>query len=857
MVEEKTPEIKDFPVGRILTVPVTGEMEKAYLDYAMSVIAARALPDVRDGLKPVQRRIIYAMHEQGMGPTTRFSKCAAVVGEVMKKFHPHGDLSIYDALVRMAQEFSMRYRLVDGQGNFGSIDGDSPAAMRYTECRLAPITDELLSDIDKETVPFGQNYDATTTEPTVLPAAVPNLLLNGSSGIAVGMATNIPPHNLAELIDALTEMIKAAKITGETDQPQLSYDVTVEDLMQFVPGPDFPTAALAYGQDEIARAYATGKGSVLMRAKTEITEEEGKSRIITTELPYQVNKATLLERIAQLVKEGKVKGIGGLRDESDREGIRVVVDLKKEARPQAVLNYLFKHTELQTTFHVNMVALVNGQPQTLTLKAVLEEFLKHRYEVIVKRTRFLLIQAEQREHILQGLKIALDHLDEVIATIKKSADTDDARANLVKKFGLSEIQAQAILDMPLKRLSALEREKIEQELKDILEEIKRLELILAKPQNIFNEIDRELKEVKETYGDERRTKIFKKRIGDFSEEELVPEEDVIVTITESGYIKRLGTETYKRQSRGGKGVIGMKTKDEDVIWQMLPTSTHDEILFFTNKGRVYKLKTYEIPEGSRQAKGAAVVNVLDLEPEEKIVVMLPIYKKKERPNYLFMATDHGTVKKTALIDFENIRRTGIMAIRLKPGENLIWVKPTNGENDVALVTKMGQSIRFQEKDVRSMGRAAAGVRGIKLGKGDQVISTEVVTNPKDYLLTISERGVGKRTRLAEYKTQGRGGSGILTHRVTAKTGKLVSARIVEEVQKDDLLLMSEKAQVIRLPIKQVPVLGRATQGVYLMRMNEGDSVSAVVFLEAEGEPLPNGGVPPKAEEEKGKEDEEK
>ncbi|OGC37949.1 DNA gyrase subunit A [candidate division WWE3 bacterium RBG_19FT_COMBO_53_11] len=837
MVEEKPPEIPELPVpaGRILTVPVTGEMEKAYLDYAMSVIVARALPDVRDGLKPVQRRIIYAMHEQGMGPTTKFSKCAAVVGEVMKKFHPHGDLSIYDALVRMAQEFSMRYRLVDGQGNFGSIDGDSPAAMRYTECRLAPITDELLSDIDKETVLFGQNYDATTTEPTVLPAAVPNLLLNGSSGIAVGMATNIPPHNLGEILDALVAMVQAAKVSGEVDQHQADYNLTVEDLMQFVPGPDFPTAALVYGQDEIARGYATGKGSAMMRAKTEITEEEGKNRIITTELPYQVNKATLLERIAQLVKDGKVKGIGGLRDESDREGIRVVVDLKKEARPQAVLNYLFKHTELQTTFHMNMVALVDGQPQTLTLKAILEEFLKHRYEVVLKRTRFLLGQAKQREHILQGLKIALDHLDEVIATIKKSADTDDARANLVKKFGLTEIQAQAILDMPLKRLSALEREKIEQELKDILEEIKRLDLIISKPQNIYREVEKELQEVKETYGDERRTKIFKKRIGEFSEEELVPEEDVIVTITESGYIKRLGTETYKRQMRGGKGVIGMKTKDEDVIWQMLPTSTHDEILFFTNKGRVYKLKTYEIPEGSRQAKGAAVVNVLDLESEEKVVVMLPISKKKEQPDYLFMATDHGTVKKTALTDFENIRRTGIMAIRLKPGENLIWVKQTSGENDIALVTKMGQSIRFKEKDVRSMGRAAAGVRGIKLAKGDQVISTEVVINPKDYLLTISERGVGKRTPLAQYKTQNRGGSGILTHRVTAKTGKLVSARIVEETAKKDLLLMSEKAQVIRLPVKQVPILGRATQGVYLMRLNEGDSVSAVVFLEAEVE----------------------
>uniref|UniRef100_A0A831YQA4 DNA gyrase subunit A n=1 Tax=candidate division WWE3 bacterium TaxID=2053526 RepID=A0A831YQA4_UNCKA len=832
MVEEKPSEIKDLSTGRIFPVPVTEEMEKAYLDYAMSVIVARALPDVRDGLKPVQRRIIYAMHEQGMGPTAKFSKCAAVVGEVMKKYHPHGDLSIYDALVRMGQPFSMRYPLIDGQGNFGSIDGDSPAAMRYTECRLAPVTDELLPDIDKGTVSFTQNYDATSIEPAVLPTAVPNLLLNGSSGIAVGMATNIPPHNLGELMDALIAMVQAAKVTGEVDQHQVTYGLTIENLMQSIPGPDFPTAALIYGQEEIALGYATGKGSVMMRAKTEITEEDGKTKIIATELPYQVNKAALLTRIAQLVKEGKVKGISGLRDESDREGIRVVIDLKKEARPQAVLNYLYKHTDLQTVFHMNMVALVDGQPQTLTLKTILEEFLKHRYDVVLKRTRFLLGQAKQREHILQGLKIALDHLDEVIATIKKSADTDDARTNLMKKFGLTEVQAQAILDMPLKRLSALEREKIEQELQDILEEIKRLTLIISKPQNIYQEIEKELREVKETYGDERRTKIFKKRIGEFNEEELVPEEDVIVTITESGYIKRLSDKTYKRQMRGGKGVIGMKTKEEDVVWQVLPTSTHDEILFFTNKGRVYKLKAYEIPEGSRQAKGTAVVNVLDLEAEEKIVVMLPISKKREQPAYLFMATDRGTVKKTALADFENIRRTGIMAIRLKPGENLVWVKPTSGKNDIILVTELGQSIRFPEKDVRPMGRAAAGVRGIKLAKGDRVISTEVVFNPKDYLLTISERGIGKRTPLIQYKTQNRGGSGILTHRVSAKTGKLVSAQSLEESAKNDLLLVSEKAQVIRLPVKQVPILGRATQGVYLMRLNERDSVSAVVFLEA-------------------------
>lgn len=831
MVEEKPSETPQLSSRNIVPVPVTTEMEKAYLDYAMSVIVARALPDVRDGLKPVQRRIIYAMHEQGMKPTSRYHKCAAVVGEVLKKYHPHGDISVYDALVRMAQKFSMRYPLIDGQGNLGSIDGDSPAAMRYTECRLAPITDEFLSDIEKETVDFSQNYDATSLEPTVLPAAVPNLLLNGSSGIAVGMATNIPPHNLTELIDGLMAMLEAAKIGGETEKPEVLYNLTVEDLLQHIPGPDFPTAALVYGQEEIARAYATGKGRIVMRAKAEIAKDGGKTKIIATELPYQVNKANLLTQIAQLVKEGRVKGIGGLRDESDRDGIRVVVDLKREARPQAVLNYLYKHTDLQTTFHVNMVALVDGQPQTLTLKSVFEEFLKHRYHVILRRTKFLLTQAKQREHILQGLKIALDHLDEVIATIKKSKDTDDARANLVAKFGLSEIQAQAILEMPLKRLSALEREKIEQELLDILEEIKRLETILSLPKNIYAEIKKELEEIKETYAEERRTKIFKKRVGEFREEELVPEEDVIITLTEGGYIKRLNAETYRRQGRGGKGVVGMKTKEEDVVWQVLPASTHDEILFFTNKGRVYKQKAYEIPEALRQAKGTAIVNILDLEAEEKVVVMLPLSKKSaEQPTHLFMTTDHGTVKKTTLANFENIRRTGIMAIRLKPGENLIWVKPTSGENEIILVTRKGQSIRFPEKNVRPVGRSAAGVRGIKLAKGDLVIATEVVTNPKEYLLTISERGVGKRTPLSEYKTQNRGGSGILTHRVAKKTGELVSARIVGE-GKHDLLLISEKAQVIRLPIKQVPIFGRATQGVYLMRLNEGDSVSAVAFLE--------------------------
>ncbi len=837
MAENDTPKQENTqPIEEagIIIAPITAEMEKAYLDYAMSVIVSRALPDVRDGLKPVQRRIIYAMHEQGMGPTSKYYKCAAVVGEVLKKYHPHGDMAVYDALVRMGQDFSLRYPIIDGQGNFGSIDGDSPAAMRYTESRLAPITDELLSDIGKNTVDFAQNYDATSEEPTVLPAAVPNLLLNGASGIAVGMATNIPPHNLGELIDALKAMLGSAKITGETDNPQVSYETTVEDLLDFIQGPDFPTAAQAYGHEEIAKAYATGKGSIVMRAKTEIVEEEGRTKIITTELPYQVNKSNLLTKMADLMRKDKIKGIKALRDESDRDGIRVVVELKREARPQAILNYLYKHTDLQTTFHANMVALVDGQPRVLTLKGMLEEFLRHRYTVILRRTRFLLNQVKQREHILQGLKIALDHLDAVIETIKKSKDTDDARANLVKKFDLTEIQAQAILDMPLKRLSALEREKIEQELKDIVEEITRLELLISTPQNIYKTIAKELDEVKETYGDERRTKIFKQRAGEFKEEDLIPKEDVLITLTEEGYIKRLKTETYRSQGRGGKGVVGMKTKEEDVITQMLFASSHDEILFFTNKGRVYKHRAFEIPEASRKAKGIAAVNLLDLEPEETIVVMLSLdlKEKGETPNYLFMATDSGTVKKTRLEDFKNIRRTGIVAIRLKPDEGLVWVKPTSGENNIMLITKKGKSIRFSEKQVRSMGRSARGVRGIRLGKGDKVIATEVVKDPDDRLLTIAENGLGKRTKLSAYKTQNRGGSGMKTTQITVKTGDLVSARIVGEGQ-NDLLLISEKAQVIRLPLKQVPTLGRATQGVYLMRLNKQDKVSAVTFLEEE------------------------
>ena len=822
--------------GKILPVPVTDEMEKAYLDYAMSVIVARALPDVRDGLKPVQRRIIYAMNEQGMGPASKYHKCAAVVGEVLKKYHPHGDLAVYDALVRMGQNFSLRYPLIDGQGNFGSVDGDSPAAMRYTECRLAPISDELLSDIKKETVDFIPNYDATTTEPLVLPAAVPNLLLNGCSGIAVGMATNIPPHNLAELIDATLAIIKEAKVEGDVDNPTLDTDLSVEDLLNHIQGPDFPTAGEIYNHEEIARAYATGRGRITMRAKTNIIEEKGKTKILITEIPFQVNKAQLIIRMAELIKQGRVKGVAALRDESDRDGMRIVIDLKKDARPNAVLNYFYKHTPLQSVFHVNMVALVNGQPQTLTLRGVLEEFLKHRCAVVVKRTRFLLKGAKMREHILQGLKIALDHLDEVIATIKKSRDTDHARVRLMGRFSLTEIQAQAILDMPLKRLSALEREKIEQETKDILEEIRRLEALLASPKNIFAEIRKELIEVKETYGDERRTKIFKRKIGEFTEEDLIPKEDVILTVTQSGYIKRVKSETYHRQGRGGKGIKGITTKEEDIVSDIRVVSTHDDLLFFTNTGRVYRQKVYDVPEAGRTAKGTPIVNLLDLASEEKISAILPL-SKTDPMKFVFMATKDGVVKKTPIDDFANIRRTGIIAIRIRKDDDLSWVKGTNGESEIVLVTRKGQSIRFPEKQVRPMGRAAGGVKGIRLRREDKVVGMGVVTDPDDQMLIICENGFGKRTKLSHYRHQNRGGSGILTAKVTKKTGEIVDARIVTpSVQ--DILIISAFGKVIRLPLKSVSVLGRATQGVTLMRLDKGDKVASLAILVKEEEEAP-------------------
>ena len=725
MAKEKVKESEPINLERkAQTIPaaITTEMEKAYLDYAMSVIVSRALPDVRDGLKPVHRKIIFAMKEQGITAGSRYQKCAAVVGEVLKKYHPHGDIPVYEALVRMAQTFSLRYTLIDGQGNFGSVDGDSPAAMRYTECRLSQISNELLQDIEKETVEFVDNYSGTDKEPTILPAIIPNLLLNGGSGIAVGLATNIPTHNLGELIDATKELVARGKTkVKEVRQMEVPVDypyrykrpefnvlefesgATIEDLLQFIKGPDFPTGGTIYDWSEIVNSYATGRGSIVTRAKAKIEEEKGsKFSIIITELPYQVNKALLVAKIAELVRDKKIDGISDLRDESDRQGMRVVIELKRDARPQQILNNLYKHTEMQKAFHVNMVALVNGEPRLLTLKNILEEFVRHRLEIVTKRILYLLKRAREREHILEGLKIALDHLDEVIKTIRASRDADEAKENLIEKFDFTAVQAQAILDMQLRRLAALERHKVEEELKETVKMIKGYEAILAEPKLILKEIDTELSLIKSKYADERKTKVIKGKVGEMSDEDLIKEETVLLSLTESGYIKRLPIDTYRSQGRGGRGVSGGNLKEGDAVHEMHAVSTHDELLFFTNKGRVYKIRAWDIPEASRIAKGSAVVNILNLMADEKISAIVPLPKSEQVIKSLFMATINGTVKKTLLSEFDNIRKTGIIAIKLDAGDNLAWVKPTFGKDQVMLVTKSGQSIRFVEGQIREM-----------------------------------------------------------------------------------------------------------------------------------------------------------
>lgn len=800
------------------------EMQESYLDYAMSVIIARALPDVRDGLKPVHRRILYAMKELGLTHSAKYRKSATVVGEVLGKYHPHGDVAVYDTMVRLAQDFAMRYRLVDGQGNFGSMDGDSAAAMRYTEARLAKISQAMLADLDKNTVDFIPNYDGTKDEPSVLPALLPNLLVNGAVGIAVGMATSIPPHNLTEVCDAITHLIQDP-------------DATVDDLMQFVKGPDFPTGGIIFDKKEIEAAYSTGKGAIVMRAKADIVEtKSGHFHIIVTEVPYQVNKASLLEHIAELVRDKKLEGIKDLRDESDKDGVRVVIELKRDAYPKKVLNKLYDVTDLQTTFHVNMLALVDGlQPRVLNLKGVLEQYVEHRATVVRRRTQYDLDRTKERVHILKGLKIAVDNIDAVIRTIKKSKDKDDARVNLMKQFKLSEAQATAILEMKLQQLANLERLKIEQELKEKLALIKELEALLASPKKIRGVVAKEVQQLKTDHGDERKTQVNPNPVGEFKAEDLIPNEATVVMLTRDGYIKRVPPETFKTQTRGGKGVIGLTTKEEDTVEQLFSTMTHADLLFFTTRGRVFQLKAYDVPVASRTAKGQAVVNFLQLGPEEKVSAVLSLADLAEE-KFFMMVTRQGTIKKVDIASFKDVRRSGLIAIKLKPQDRLEWVKPSSGKDDVILVSHNGQSIRYPEKLVRSMGRNAGGVRGMNLKRGDTVAGMDIIPDgaeaKTEQLLVIMGNGFGKRTPMQEYRRQGRGGSGIKTAKITEKTGKIVEAFIVNaKREQEDVVIISNQGQVIRLPLKQVSVLGRDTQGVRLMRFKEQkDSVASVTFV---------------------------
>jgi DNA gyrase subunit A len=845
-------------IGKVIPREITQEMKKSYLDYAMSVIVARALPDVRDGLKPVHRRILYAMKEMGLFHRSSYSKSAKIVGETMGKYHPHGDGPIYEALVRLAQDFSMRYPLVQGQGNFGSVDGDPAAAMRYTEAKMAKITSEMMTDLEKETVDFRDNFDNTLKEPVFLPAKIPNLLLMGSDGIAVGMATKIPPHNLTEVVNALSFILKSGQLptAPKKDQfaiekidllsdkktlkpphvPLLQTDVTIENLMKFIKGPDFPTGGSIYNLEEITRAYTTGKGKIVIRAKTTIEEtSHAKLSIIVSEIPYQINKAKLITKIAKLVKEKRIIGISDLRDESDRSGLRVVIELKKQARPKVVLNKLHKFTEMQTSYPANVVALVNGIPKLLTLKQILLEFIHHRQKVITKRVFFELRAAKRRAHILEGLKIALDNLDEVIATIKKSRTAQSAQSNLMKRFSLSKIQAEAILEMQLRRLAALERKKIEDEYKEIKKLIEHLTSLLVHPEKILTVINQELLEIKKSYGDERRTKVFPQSIENFSEEDLVPSEECLVILTKTGYIKRLPIGTYRSQRRGGKGVTGMDTKQEDEIAHLLTCNTHDLVLFFTNLGRVFAIPAWEINEGSRQSKGSAVINLINIEQNELVQAILPLAKKSDH-QFIFTATKKGIVKKTHLDKFAHIRSSGLIAIKLKKGDQLCWAKATAGKDHVLLISRNGKSIRFREGDVRPMGRDTMGVKGIALKKDDWVVSMEIFKSksekPKDRrrkyfrdILTVMEKGLGKRTPLSAYPLQKRGGVGVKVANVTGKTGQVVLSKLVNQKNRQ-LILTSKKAQVIKLPIKNIPRLGRDTQGVILMRFSKVDDTIA-------------------------------
>ncbi len=808
-------------IGTVNARSIESEMQESYLDYAMSVIVSRALPDVRDGLKPVHRRILYAMNELGLRSNAKFRKSATVVGEVLGKYHPHGDAAVYDSMARMVQDFAMRYPLVDGQGNFGSMDGDAPAAMRYTEARMMALAEEMLTDLDKETVDWMDNYDATRQEPRVLPAKAPNLLLNGTLGIAVGMATNIPPHNLGEVVDATVKLI---------DEPA----TTTEELLEFVKGPDFPTGGYIYDWNTIKQVYATGKGPVVMRAKTEITEEKGQHKILITEIPYQVNKATLLEKFAELVKDKKIEGIRDLRDESDKDGVRIVVELKKEALPNKILNQLFKFSQLQETFHVNMLALVDGiEPQVLNLKNILEYYIKHRLEVIRRRTVFDLNKAKDRAHILEGLKKALDHIDAVIQTIRKSDTTEEAHTALMSKFKLSDKQATAILQMQLRALAGLERKKVEDELKEKYALIESLEALLKSEKKMRGVIKDELLELKDKYGNPRKTVLIKQPIGEFKAEDLIPEEQAIVIITKSGYVKRLPPDTYKTQGRGGKGVIGMTTKEEDVVEWLKTTNTHDDILFFTTKGRVFATKVYELPEASRTARGQALVNFLDL-PSDELVSAILTMSKKTPGKFLMLATKKGLIKKTPIEEFAKVRRSGLIAIKIKPGDELRWVKSSSGNDDVIFSTANGQAIRFDEKDARPMGRTAAGVKGMRLKKDDVLISMDLVDKKDNQdniqLLIVTENGLGKKTDLKFYKRQHRGGSGIKTLKVTPKTGKVISLHVINKSEEHDLVVLSKLGQALRTPVGKISTLGRATQGVKIMTLEDKDKVASTAII---------------------------
>lgn len=797
---------------RKIPINIEDEMKTSYLDYAMSVIVGRALPDVRDGLKPVQRRILYAMFREGLLSGKKYSKCAGVVGEVLKKYHPHGDMAVYDALVRLAQDFNMRYPLIDGQGNFGSVDGDPPAAYRYTEARLMKIAEEMLADIDKETVEYVPNFDGNTEEPTILPTKIPNLMINGSSGIAVGMATNIPPHNLGEVVNGLITMI---------DDPE----VTIQELMKAIKGPDFPTAGIIYGLEGIHNAYTHGRGLIQVRAKAYIEKvpRTEKESIIITELPYQVNKARLIENIAELIRDKKIEGVGDLRDESDREGMRIVLELKKGELAPVILNQLYKHTQMQATFGVIMLTLVNNQPRVLNLKKLLGAFLQHRREVVFRRTTYDLRKAEEKAHILEGLRIALENIDRVISLIKASKTPEEAREGLIKKFRLTSIQAQAILDMKLQRLTGLEREKIMEEYKDTLKTIESLKAILGSEALLMKIIRDELLEIKKNYADERRTEIVPEE-KEINIEDLIAEEEMVITISHMGYIKRNPLSLYRSQRRGGRGVTGMETKEEDFVEQLFTAMTHDHILFFTDKGKVHRLKVYQIPEAGRTAKGKAIVNLLNLDSEEKITNILPV-KEFSEGLYLLMVTSNGIIKKTALNAYSNPRAGGIIAITLDEDNNLIDVKLTDGNQDIVLSTKNGLSIRFKEKEVREIGRAGKGVKGINLKKVDQVVSTETILNEDIALLTVTEKGFGKRTPISDYPIQGRGGKGVITIKTTERNGKVIGiAQISDE---DEVMMVTAEGKIIRVKVKGIPIMGRNTQGVKLIEMDPGDKLVSI------------------------------